>query len=521
MAEPAPQIDGAIAVLASALAVAGFSPGERFELMRVVRYPGAERGVAQGWIGVDRAEAAAWVDPQPRDVYLCLNPLREDARPPKGVARGEDVALVRRLYVDADPTVQEGREDAQALARDVAQWARARWGVSPTVLDTGRGAGVLLAHEPVETAVSGEVRKLVAEGLALRFKRPKARLDSSPCMAQSHARLVGSRNGKTGNLVQVVEEGDGRAVAWRDLVAFAAEVRAEAPPPKLGAWKVPQELRAAIGDMPARSDAWSWLGAAAGRAGVHDRVAELVPDDRRPEYDRGAGNPGRKWAKPEVPGLVARVEKGLERVASSATRASRSARAIEAVTITGITRRSEGAGRGGLVDLEIEVEGVRFRVRGLDGRTLRSYGLFAARASVEGAWLPQLGKDGNDVWHSIVEKAWTAAKVVEEREGGTHAAVVDAVRTHLRNRGFGKTAADLGQGRIVTLEDGRLAVPGPPVVRAVRDLLQGDLISREAIADAARELGADLGAEIPVPDAQGRMVRRRVWTFPSASREES
>lgn len=522
MAELAPNTGGPQAVLDDALAAAAFEPGERVELLRLVRARPDTAPVPQHWIGTDRAAAASWVESNPTDVYLCLNPILEGAKPPKGAARAEDVARVRLLYVDADPTVagDEGRADAQALAREVALWAAMRWRCTPALVDTGRGAGCWLRHEAVDVEGAAEVRRLVAEGLAARFRRAGARLDPSPHKANSHARLVGSFNGRTGELVRVLEPGDGAAIPWRDLVAFAAEARAELPPPKVGAWRVPPELRQALGEMPGREDAWSWLGSAAGRAGVHDRVAELVPEGFRHSFDRGARDPNRKWARPELQDVAKRVESGLERVATSAARASRAARTEQEISVTGITRRSEGAGRGGCVDLELQVAGVRYRMRGLDGRTLASYGLVRQRALLEGALLPPLGKEAQDVWHKILSKGWNEARIVEEREGSTHAAIVDAVQTALRNRTVGRTAGDLHQGRIVEVE-GRIAVTGTAIVRTVRTLLDGDVISREAIAEAARELGADLSAEVPLPADGARVVRRRVWSFPASAREDA
>lgn len=523
-AEPTPAVDPRVELEAS-LGAAGFRRGERFELMRLTGQPRPPRVAFRG-TGNDTATAAAWIAANPRDVYLVLNPIRPDAR--SGFARTVDMALARVLYVDCDP--RPDRAAAVPLARDVAAFLALRLGPGCcSWIDSGRGRGLLLHHDPIAPELAGEIRRTLLEGLQWRFRdaAPGAFVDDKTHGVHMGCRVAGSINGKTGERVRVLERAT--AVApWAKVVELVQELKKDLPPPKEGARKLPEELRAAVAALAAsvedhrdelQRQAWEWVGAGAGRRGVHDLVADAIPPAWQASFRSAAATPQRRWARPDGEPLRKQIERALDLVASGAGRAAKVAEADRDVQIERLVCRTEGKGRRSRFDLTLRVGSSCFEVSGVDGKTLLSYAALRAHAAESHCLLPSLGKDAGDLWEKKLRAAWDKQVIVEEH-GTTYQAVQQAIRQGLRKAKKQETSKEHewrsgGWAR----HEGMCAVPAEALVANVRALMKDDLVSREAIADAARALGADLGVKVLLAGDTGP-VRRRAWAFPLALQGE-
>lgn len=523
-AEPTPAADQ-LAELHASLGAAGFRKGDTFELMRLTGQPRPPRVAFRG-TGNDTAAAAAWIASNPRDVYLVLNPLKPDAR--SGFARTVDVALARTLYVDCDP--RPDRAAAATLARDVAAFLALRLGPGCCAsLDSGRGRGLLLHHEPIAPELAGEIRKALLEGLQWRFRdtAPGAFVDHQTHGVHTSCRVAGSTNGKTGERVRVLERAT--AVApWAKVVELVQELKKGLPPPPEGTRKLPPELRTAVAALATsvedhRDDlqrqAWEWVGAHAGRRGVHDLVADAIPAGWQASFRSAAATPQRRWTQPEGEALRKQIVRALDLVASGAGRAAKVAEAERDVQIERLVCRTEGKGRRSRFDLTLRVGSSTFEVAGVDGKTLLSYTALRAHAAESHCLLPGLGKDAGDLWEKKLRAAWDQQQIVEEH-GTTYQAVQQAIRASLRKAKKQKAEKehDWRSGGWAPHED-MCAVPAEALVANVRALMKDDLVSREAIADAARALGADLGVKVLLAGDTGP-VRRRAWAFPLALQGE-
>lgn len=131
----------------AALAAAGFRPGERFEV--------AIKPTTGGmWSRTfnDPGAAAAYLGAGPEgDRYLGLNPIRQDANPPKR-PRDEDVLSVRTLLIDCDPVdaSPSARAAARAMGEEIRAFLVETLAVSPALIDSGRGCQLWLRHEAEE-----------------------------------------------------------------------------------------------------------------------------------------------------------------------------------------------------------------------------------------------------------------------------------------------------------------------------------------------------------------------------------
>lgn len=492
-----------------ALALAGFQAGDRFELLRV------EGGGARGHFSTDPAAAAQACGRNLTDLYLTMNPLKHEARPPKGRARAEDLAQVRCLNVDLDPHGLGEAERAAGLrlAELVREVLERELGVRPALIDSGRGHQLWLVHEAVPVALAGEVRKVLLAALAHRFRAHQgAHVDLQPWGPTYAGRLPGTINGKTGAPVRIVDEGNGRVVAWTHLATVVAEWQKTLPPPREGAQRVTPELQAVIDELEGhRPDSWTWLGAAAGRAGVHDVVREHVPRREWPAFDEGASDPRRRWPRAGIDeAFCERARRAMAGVLRRDERASKLARAQGDVEIVSITRHTEGRGRGGRIDLELRVRDHSFDLRGLDGRSVRSYSSICARAQEEGAHLPDLGPKGKKFWEEALERAWEKAKVELVEDGTTFAAAIEAVRTFFASRKEGDSLGSMRGGQWVRVEGG-IAVDWRCVTDDLLRTLAYDGITRAQVAEVARALGAS-SSQPTLPDGK----RVRCWVFPES-----
>lgn len=489
-----------------ALGAAGFERGERFEVFRVS---------AQGARGIrtaDPQQALRFVGRDPVNVYLGLNPIKPDADPPHGKAREEDVAIARVLNVDCDPddVSPEARTAARELALEVRAWLE-ELGVRAPLIDSGRGHQLWLRHEPIAVEACAEIRQLFLRGLAHRFRRAGAHVDEAPYGARFAGRLVGTTNGKTQERVRIVDPGDGRVLSWGTMVELAARWRAELPPPPEGPRKIPPEVQKILEELPGRPDAWRWLGACAARAGgLHDALRPAVPRGWEEHFDEGARHPRRRWQRPLDDAFVKRCERAMASLLRRDERASKVARAREDLEIVSITRYTEGPGRAGWIDLELRVGDSVFHVRRLDGKEVLSYAAVRARAALQGALLPDLEKEARSVWDGLLRPAWSSQKVELVREGTTHAAVMDAIRETLRQAKVGRNAGDFVRGHLIQLGE-QVAIYGHELVAHARTRMQPDVVSREQVLEAARDLGCEPGARPVLPDGS----RRRAWVFPA------
>ncbi len=522
-AEPTPAPDQ-LAELHASLGAAGFRRGEVFELARLT---GDERNPREPWRGNDTAAAAAWVAAAPTNVYLVLNPIRAGVR--SRFAKVADMATARTLYLDLDP--KPDRAAAEALARDLERFLVLRLGVEGccSVIDSGRGRGLLLHHEPMPPEMSHDSRKLLLEGLSWRFRdvAPGAYLDPTPFSACASARVAGSVNGKTGERVRVLARATA-AVPWIKVAELALELKKDLPPPKEGPRKLPEELRAAVAALAAsvedhrdelQRQAWEWVGAGAGRRGVHDLVADAIPAPWQASFRSAAATPQRRWTRPDGEPLRKQLERALDLVASGAGRAAKVAEADRDVQIERLVCRTEGKGRRSRFDVTLRVGSSTFEVSSVDGKTLLSYTALRAHAAESHCLLPGLGKDAGDLWEKKLRAAWDKQVIVEEH-GTTYQAVQQAIRAGLRKAKKQETQKEHewrsgGWARHETM----CAVPAEALVAQVRALMKDDLVSREAIADAARALGADLGVKVLLAGDTGP-VRRRAWAFPLALQGE-
>ena len=524
MGEPATDpLSLARAGLEASLGAAGFRRGETFELMRLT---GDERFPRDAWHGLDTVAAAAWIAQQPRNVYLVLNPRTPGSR--SRFAKLGDILIARTLYVDCDP--KPDREAAARLARDVGAFLSLRLGPGCySTLDSGRGRGLLLHHEPVPVELSHEIRKTLLLGLQWRFRdsAPGAFVDHAPFAANAGCRVGGSLNGKTGEVVRVLERATLRA-PWQKVVELVEELSRDLPPPPEGPRKLPPELRKAVAELHAsvehcRDDrqrpAGEWGGAGAGRRGVHDLVADAIPPAWQASFRSAAATPQRRYPRPDGEPLRKQLERALDLVATSAGRASKVAAAEKDVHIQSLVRRTEGRGRGGRFDVELQVGGSPFTIASVDGKTLMSYAALRAKAGEEGCLLPSLGKDALEVWDRKLRAAWDTQRVVEEH-GTTHEAIRHAIRRALRKsrKQQVERESDWRNGGWAPHELGA-AVSSEAMVAEVRGLMKDDQVSREAIAEAARALGADLGVKVLLGTDHGP-VRRRAWAFPTALQGE-
>lgn len=499
--------------LEDALALCGFDRTERFQVMRIT---GAKpKTTATAVRTTDVAAAMRFVARNPVDVYLALNPVKPDADPPGGAAREEDMACARMLNVDVDPldTTPEARAAARELALAVRNYL-AEIGAKPALIDSGRGQQLWLPHGPISAAElahgNAELRHVFLRGLAHKFKSPLAHVDEAPWGARFSGRLPGTKNSKTGELVRALKPGDGRILPWGTLVDLAGQWAKVLPPPKEGPKKLPPELKKVIDELPGKPDAWRWLGATSARTGgLHDLVRPAVPPAHQGHFDEGAGEPHRRWSRPGDEAFTKRAVRAVEALLKRDERAGKVATARTDVQILSITRHTEGVGRAGWIDLELRVRDAVATIRRLDGKEILSYAAVRARAAVQGALLPDLEKEARAVWNDMLAQAWAAQKVEQVREGTTHQAIVDAIRETLRQAKTGRTASDLVCGRAVQVGES-IAIHAPELVAGARNKMLPDVVSREQVLEAARELGADPTARPVLPDGS----RRRAWLFP-------
>lgn len=521
MADPAQALDPVArfeAGLRAALNAAGFHRGERFEVVRLQEVPGQKSRRPSNIVTGDPAEVARWVGEDLANLYLTLNPIRPDARP-RGHASNGQVAIARVLVLDVDPRTSDAadREDAARLAEDLAKLLELQLGVRPVRLSSGRGRGLWVRHEPEAVPESAQVREVLTRGLAHRFRGlvGGAFLDETPWQACSMARVPGSINPRTGDVVELLDPGDGQVATWGRFAGLAAQLRRELPPPPDVRIAIPADTRKLFLELVSAAE-WTWLGSQAGRRGVHSAVRDVVPSDCRDAYDRGAADPRRRWEKPANAATAKRIERAVQRLEDAAQGKAAVATAREQIEVLEVVRRIDGPGRPGRIDLHVRVNQVEIVVRGLSGKDVRSYAAVAARAAEAGALLPELGQKAKEFWDRALRERWDKQRVVEE-EGTLHQAIQSRLRVVLRSRrpSDAKTVDELAQGHPIKLDDGRLALDPELVVGAVRDQLQGDIVPREAIAEAALALGFELGARVSLT-CDGALTRRRVWAYPAS-----
>jgi putative DNA primase/helicase len=303
MSSPTPP-EGAEA-LTLALMVAGYGPGERFEL--AASKPFEAGRFTNDPDGVRAAMAFVREQDGRKNLYLGGNPLRETIS--GGRATAQDVTETRLLLIDCDPTRGEGdpdgigserRQAAATLAGAVCKWFAER-GYRPRLVDSGRGRQILILHEPCRSDADMHSRAELTHGLQRRFSGPLAKIDSTADPSRL-IRLIGTTNLKTGRRAQLLKPGDGEPVSHAVLSDWAAEL---APPPRptvarpfvpTAACSEVERIESALGHVSAEDyDVWLKVGMALHAWGnPSGRSLWDTWSSQSEKYDAGAQEA--KWA---------------------------------------------------------------------------------------------------------------------------------------------------------------------------------------------------------------------------------
>ncbi|MCW8141572.1 MAG: hypothetical protein KIT58_21930, partial [Planctomycetota bacterium] len=284
------------------------------------------------------------------------------------------------------------------------------------------------------------------------------------------------------------------------------------PPPR----KLPAEVVKVLSEVNetrgALRDAWRWIGAKAARTGgVHDLVRSHVPQIYCDDFDTGARGAHARWPRPFDDAFEKRATRAFESLTRKQQKDAIVKEAKELIEIVSLVRRTEGRGRGAKIDLELRVGEETYALSGLDTKELGSYAAIRARAMGEGALLPDLEKEARSVWRDKLAEGWARMRTEVVREGTTHRALVDAIRETLRMARAGRSQSDFLRGHVIRLSDERVAIVASELMIRARTKVLPDMVSREQVLDAARELGVDSDARPVFPDGS----RMRAWTFPA------
>jgi len=535
-----PGDDPVLETLEQTLAVAGLRPGERFEVAAK-----SSAGMVAATFG-PLPMAAKWLRSRlGGDLYLGLNPITQDAAPPHGRVRNEDVALVRALLVDVDPA--DASDEARGVAWRVAADARAllceRLGVLPPLVDSGRGYQLLLRHEPA-AADDDEVRSVrrrLLRALGATLDRPGAAIDVGVANASRLARLPLGRNGKTGRSPALAHHGDDRVASLEAMRRLAETLEAEARPAASPAPEATtagseqassaqdarlDELRRLIQALPATPETYRWFGAQAERVRVAPQARGVVPPERHEVYDQGVdmARAGGSLPRPvQNETLVRRIVRGLERLALPDDPAAGAAGGGVLLQVLRVVHYRRPSALGGTFDLEVATQAGAAVVRGLTGRDLLRYRRVAARAAESGLLLPHLPTKDNcddEAWHRLLRPAFERAQVVDLPDAAEAEAVIeDAIRDFLGTAPRGVGVAELDRGHLWEAGSEAL-VATQALVRAVRQALADERPTRAEILNVAAAHGATVSRERSLTDADGRRVRRSVVSFPLATGQE-
>lgn len=517
------------------LNAAGFSPGDRFEL--------AAKTLSglRTWLGTDPREAAAWLAQHAGvDCYYGTNPICPYAQPPNNRTRNKDVASVRLLLLDADPaddTSPEARQAAIGLANEMARLIPLHLGITPPIVDSGRGAQVLLRHESRRggDAQLSALRKRLLRALAKRLDQPLAHVDIAVANSSRLARLPWGTNTRTGFTPQLIYRGDGLVASLACLEAFvlwleageqpsASQTSVAVPspdkvPPATSGGTAPvdprlQALASLLACLPPGRGTSLWLGAQAHRAGAADRTRSVVSETELGNYDQGVGigAAGGKLPRPvQNEALLRKVTRAIEALAVPTGTPGSGGRDIR---LGRIVHRLRAGSRGGEFDVEVAVgDSPGAVVRGLSGRELRSYVAFGARAAEVGVLLPHLPKEvAQAVWLACLAPAFAASEKVELPDAMEDESVIeDEIRSVVREAPRGESVEDLDRGHVLEL-GGEALVKTNALIRAVKRAMGDEQPKRAAILRVAVELGGQLDRCRRMPPNGEK--KRSVLVFP-------
>lgn len=283
-----------------------------------------------------------------------------------------------------------------------------------------------------------------------------------------------------------------------------------------------RRVRASIADLPPGPDTWRWLGSIASRYEAEDAIRRTAASaDDRSAFDEGAmaERKRRTVSRPAINETIARrVTRAIEALARPSAPLRKKRTALEeaqdraaTIRIDELVRRTPGEGRGGRLDVTLDVGGRRARLFDLDGPTLASYSRLTLRAVEEGLMLPDLGRHAKTLWTKLLGPALHDAKCEPTVEGeDLLGAIVEEIVDYLHEKRSEEIDAVL-HGRVVELE-GRLVVRPKSLISNVRSALAEDAVARQDVARAARSLG--------MAPQRVRVSRKRlhVWTFPAEPR---
>lgn len=236
-----------VATLEHALRVAGYRPGERFELGAKLEGRG---GMSTVWLDLDAEgleQGARWVSARngERNLYFVANPVRRDVVKQRAKrAENEDCARGEVLLLDVDPVkvkqkdIDKGKakpedlddlgtrpaklELAVEIGDAIRQLLHERTGALAPLVSSGRGRQLWLR---IEGELDAHTRRRVVHALAARFDRPGlVTLDRATHNVARLMRLPGSVNLRTGALAEVLDDGNGQLAKAGDLVALLAEL---------------------------------------------------------------------------------------------------------------------------------------------------------------------------------------------------------------------------------------------------------------------------------------------------------
>lgn len=314
--------------LLSAITPAGYVRGERIELSAIA--PGGS--ISSLWITIDDRgleRGASWLARRAlhRNLYLLANPLRPDAsRSGAGRALDDHVACARLLLIDVDPvkvrqrdldrghpgpldvlgTAPHKLEAAVEVADLVRAWITEHLGVTPPLIDSGRGRQLWLRF--AGDGPDRSLRRRLVHLLALRFDREDVvTVDRSTHNAARLMRLPGSTNHRTGRTAQVLDLGDGRLASAGQLAEVLDELAPGTRPatatssPRTFAPLAPGEelarLQSALEVVPSDDrETWIRIGIALWRSGLPDAYALWDSWSSTAGSYRGPDDTAKNWA---------------------------------------------------------------------------------------------------------------------------------------------------------------------------------------------------------------------------------